>query len=231
MEQGRLIFGGSFNPLHIGHMRVAIESLRWLEKRVGTLEFIPAAMPPHKSQEPILPFAMRIAMIEATIRAYPQMTCDSLEGDRKGASYTWDTLKLLGESYEPGNLYFLLGSPDFGLLPEWHRGLELNQLCNLVIVPRGAYSVDDFLADAWKFWREEAKACENLQDAEIRIFRTRNGHDVIYLPVHWLDISATLIRRLWLERGNLDYLVPAPALEILNLERQAVAACWREKKC
>ena len=198
-----------------------------------TLEFLPSAAPPHKPCVPMLPFALRIRLIEAAIRSCKGMLCDPVEGNRPGLSYTWDTLRLLGQRHGAANLYFLLGSQDFDLLPEWYRGMELAGLCNLVIVPRGDYAREDFLASCQNFWPGALEPDQKYEcmDATVRVYKPRAGYKVYFLPVPFLEISATHIRKIWLCQGNLDYLVPAPALEILRRERDIVDACWREKKC
>lgn len=230
---GRLIFGGSFNPVHIGHMRVAIEALSLLAHKADMLEFMPSASPPHKPCAPMLPFELRVRLIEAAIHACKDMVCDPVEGDRAGLSYTWDTLELLGRHYGAANLYFLLGSQDFALLPEWHRGMELVKLCHLAIVPRGDYSEAAFLAACRGFWPGEPEYDSPGECMGTRIcsYKLQSGYRVYFLPAPYLEISATYIRKIWLCQGNLDYLVPGPALEILKREHRTVDACWREKKC
>lgn len=233
MPAGRLIFGGSFNPVHNGHVRVAIEAMRLLASRVASLGFLPTALPPHKPCVPMLPFDLRARMIEAAIQNLPGMSCDALEDERPGLSYTWDTLELLDSRHGSENIYFLLGSGDFELLPEWLNGLELVRRCHLVIAPRGAYTVNDFIAQARKFWpgNVETEIVDSCLSEKICIFNIPDRLSAFFLPVPWLEISATRIRKLWLCGGNLESLVPWPVLQIMKREHQIIDACWREKKC
>lgn len=234
-RSGRIIFGGSFNPIHAGHMRIAINSLRMLRDRVGTLEFLPSAHPPHKPCMPMLPFALRVKLIEAAISGFPNMTCNSLEGERSGFSYTFDTVSLLGEKYGAENLYFLIGSQDFHLLAEWHRGLELARICNLVVAPRGMYSPEDFSVECGNFWELASPSARlsatKCMDERVYSIKVKGGYVVYYLQMPLLEISSTYLRRLWLCSGSLAFLVPERSLEILIQERQAVDCCWQEKKC
>lgn len=230
--KGRLIFGGSFNPVHIGHMRLALETLALLSELINAVEFLPSAAPPHKLDEPILPFPLRVAMIRAAIKDQPGLACNEIEAALAAPSYTWNTLTLLNGT---APLFFLLGSQDYRLLPEWHKGLELPRVCNLVVAPRGAFTREDFARQTEKLWPD----CQPLQagprDActgeSCWQMSLPGGSAVYLLPAPHLAISSTRIRKLWLCDKNIDYLVPWPALEILERERQAVRVCWQENKC
>ena len=122
---GRAILGGSFNPPHVGHLRLAIEAAEALSSLTDGVDLIPCAVPPHKAMTGMLPFDLRARMLEASIADLPFLRCNRLEGQRQGPSYTWDTLLAYREAAPDTELYFILGSPDFALLPTWHRGLEL----------------------------------------------------------------------------------------------------------
>lgn len=230
--KGRLIFGGSFNPVHIGHMRLALETSAMLATLIRVVEFLPSAVPPHKLNEPILPFPLRVAMIRAAIKDQPGLECNEIESELSAPSFTWNTLNLLAGD---APLFFLLGSQDYELLPEWHKGLELPRICNLVIAARGAYSREDFKRQTEKFW----PGCQPLQMGPADACTSETcwkiplpwGSSIYLLPAPHLAISSTRIRRLWLCGKNIDYLVPWAALEILERERQTACACWQENKC
>ena len=134
---GRALFGGSFNPPHVGHLRLAIEMAETLRPLAGSVELMPCATPPHKVVSGLLPFDLRAAMVEACLDGLPGLSCNRMEAGRPGLSYTWDTLQACREETRERPLFFILGNPDYALLPHWHRGLELPELCQLVAVPRG----------------------------------------------------------------------------------------------
>lgn len=233
-RKGRLIFGGSFNPLHIGHMRLAIEAFAMLRALVSRVYFVPGAVPPHKQGEAILPFSLRVAILRASIAPYPQLACDVIEARLPAPSYTWRTLEAMAaQTDEP--LFFLLGSADFKLLPEWRNGLALPRLCSLVIAPRGEYSKDDFAMSAKKMWPDSSGPFAGPEDACMAEKGWRmdlgEGNPVYLLPLPHLAISSTRVRKLWLCGENIDYLVPGPGLEILERDASLVRACWLEKKC
>lgn len=230
--KGRLIFGGSFNPIHIGHMRLALETSNMLADLIKKVEFLPSAVPPHKLAAPILPFPLRVAMIKAAIRDEPCLGCNEIEAELAAPSFTWNTLDRLAGK-DP--LFFLLGSKDYELLTEWRNGLELPKICNLVIAARGDYSREDFMRQTAKFWPDclpvqmaSSDTCTGEKCWQIAL---PWGKSIYLLPAPHLAISSTRIRKLWLCGKNIDYLVPRPALDLLESESEAVRACWQENKC
>ena len=145
---GRAILGGSFNPPHVGHLRLAIEAREALGDLVQGVDMVPCAVPPHKVQRSMLPFNLRADMVEACAQGLPWLRCNRMEAQRQGPSYTWDTLCAYREAEPDTDLYFILGSPDFALLSTWHKGLDLPRLCHFVVVPRKGHTSADFITAA-----------------------------------------------------------------------------------
>lgn len=227
---GRIIYGGSFNPLHIGHMRLALECYAILKDLATGLDFLPAAIPPHKPATGLLPFALRCAMIRQTITNYPDLRCNEIEAERDEPSYTFATLGQLKEQMA-APLYFLLGSQDFPLLPQWWHGLDLPKECTLVIAPRSEYSADAFMAQVNTFWPGATRKSgpeDNCTRESCAMALLPSGAKLILLPTPPLDISSSRIRKLWLCHKNIDYLVPEPVQQILNAQAEAIRACWQE---
>ena len=134
--QGIALLGGTFNPLHVGHLRLAIEVHEAFAGIVSRVDILPNSRPPHKANAVILPFAIRAALIREACAPYPWLFCNELEGEREDQSYTWDTLGIFAER-EPGRrFYFVLGSGDFEMLPSWKNGLRLPERCTPVVVPK-----------------------------------------------------------------------------------------------
>lgn len=229
---GVIVFGGSFNPIHIGHLRMAIETREILSRVVHVVDFVPTATPPHKNPGALLPFALRCRMLKAALSGLPDMRCNELESQRSGPSYTFDTLSAYRVSCSRDELYFLLGSQDYALLPEWRNGLELPRLANLLVVPRGPFSRVDFVsltAQLWKGASSDSRALEILSGppANSECLRLENGGKIYYLPLSWLDISASAIRQTWLAGRSIKYLVADATLDILDMERSLALAHWR----
>ncbi|MSS28637.1 nicotinate (nicotinamide) nucleotide adenylyltransferase [Desulfovibrio sp. PG-178-WT-4] len=223
---GRAILGGSFNPPHVGHLRLAVEAREALGHLVQGVDLVPCAQPPHKKTGNLLPFELRAAMLEAALAPLPQLRCNRLEALRDGPSYTWDTLRAY-HAAEPGtDFYFLLGSPDFALLPTWQRGLELPRLCHFVVVPRGDLTPDEFMDMTRALWPTASEHPSALPGGVCMALP--GGGLAYFLPLPWLAVSASRIRELWLAGRSVDYLVPEAALNLLRTHRQAIAAHWRE---
>ena len=221
---GRAILGGSFNPLHVGHMRLAIEAREALGDLVQGVDMIPCAVPPHKAQLGMLPFELRAGMVEACAQNLPWLRCNRIESQRQGPSYTWDTLSAYREA-EPGTaLYFILGSPDFALLATWRRGLELPRLCHFVVVPRKGDTEGDFVAAATALWPQAQQRPPLLPSCACMALP--GGGLAHFLPVPWLAVSASRVRQLWLAGRNVDFLVPDAALQILQDNSQTVRQHW-----
>ena len=222
----RALLGGSFNPLHVGHLRLAIEAREALGDLVQGVDMIPCAVPPHKAQSGMLPFELRARMVEACAETLPWLRCNRVEALRQGPSYTWDTLCAYREAEPQTELYFILGSPDFALLSTWHRGLELPQLCHFVVVPRKGHTAGDFMAAAKALWPMAQQRQPVLHGGGCMALP--GGGVAHFLDVPWLAVSASRVRQLWLAGRTVDFLVPDAALQILHNNAHTVRQHWSE---
>lgn len=130
------IFGGSFDPVHLGHLHVAQAAVRAFA--LDRVCFVPAAEPPHKPGKRLAPGQDRLEMVRLAIAGCPGFSASELELAREGPSYTVDTLRQLPAhlGLEGAQLYLLLGSDNLPDLPRWHRGREILQLAHPVTVLR-----------------------------------------------------------------------------------------------
>jgi nicotinate-nucleotide adenylyltransferase len=143
------VFGGSFNPIHYGHLLVADQLLEILA--LDRVLFVPAAVPPHKAARDLAPANDRYAMVARAIAGHPRFEVSDVELRRAGPSYTVDTLQALGA---PGHVLFLLiGSETFLDLLMWHEPHRLPALARLVVVPRMGSAFDPEGAAAQKVLR------------------------------------------------------------------------------
>ena len=127
------IFGGTFDPIHYGHLRTAFELLETL--RLPEMRFMPAGNPPHREQM-IASNAMRLDMVRAAVAGQPGFTVDDREMHRTGPSYTVETLAGLRAEFPKRPLCLIVGMDAFLGLPTWHRWKELMQLAHLVVAHR-----------------------------------------------------------------------------------------------
>jgi len=135
------LFGGSFDPPHLGHLHVARLAQRQLA--LERVRLIPAARPPHKLARVLADAPARRAMLELLRREEPWLEVDGRELERGGTSFTYDTLVALRAELGAAahELYFLIGSDSLVDLPGWHRAAELVELATIVTVPRDPESL------------------------------------------------------------------------------------------
>ncbi|MFI3270875.1 MAG: nicotinate-nicotinamide nucleotide adenylyltransferase [Pseudomonadota bacterium] len=229
------LLGGSFNPIHIGHIRLAVEIMEALKP--DRLDLIPCAQAPHKAAKGFLPFEMRCDLVDLAVKelygqqrkdCYQQDTkitkekclqVNRLEGQRQGPSYTWDTLIQYGEKEKDARLFFVLGGEDFCKLSSWYRGLEIPYLTDIVVVPRDSANLDAFTKTIEKDW-PEAKA------SSPSTWALPNGNCFIYQPLPRLDISASLLREKWIKHQDISFLLPTSVIECLEQHRQDIEKIW-----
>ena len=144
------VFGGSFNPIHHGHLLLADEILERLG--LDRMLFVPAAMPPHKSSRDLAPAIDRYRMVQLAIARHPGFVVSDVELSRPGVSYTVDTLTELAVSGD--ELFLVIGSETFLDLLSWREPRQVARLARLVVVPRAGSPFDPESAAAQKVLRE-----------------------------------------------------------------------------
>ncbi len=196
------IFGGTFDPVHIGHLRPALELFEIL--RLEELRLIPAGTPPHR-RAPRASSTQRLAMLQQAIAGQPGFVVDEREIRRTGPSYMVDTLtELRAELGEQRPLCLLLGMDAFLGLSSWHRWEEIPRLAHLVVSHRPGWS-PEHLDDHGGPLAELADRCLVIDPREL----TRTPAGLIFMqPVTQLDISSTRIRALIRGGRNPRYLLP-----------------------
>ena len=127
------VFGGTFDPIHFGHLRSALEIGESL--RLKEIRFIPCRIPPHRD-EPLADPLQRLAMVRAALAGQPEMIADDREIKRDGSSYMVDTLESLRNEFVNDPLCLILGMDAFMELPTWHRWQDLLTLAHLVVMHR-----------------------------------------------------------------------------------------------
>ena len=224
VRPGRAILGGSFNPPHVGHLRLAVEAREMLGARVEGVDLMPCSVPPHKDAAGLLPFDLRAGLVDACVAGVDGLACSRLEASRQGPSYTWDSLLALRAARPGARPWFILGSPDFAQVGSWRRGLDLPALCHMAVVPRGGHGVKDFMEMALALW-PAATACPPDPPGCPRL-ALPGGGTAVFLPLPWLDVSSSRVRELWLRGRSVEFLVPGPALRLLRAHADAVRAHW-----
>jgi nicotinate-nucleotide adenylyltransferase len=182
------VLGGTFDPIHNGHLLVA----GVVKERLAPAEivFMPAGQPWLKSERIISPVEDRVEMVRRAIAGNPAYSLSDVETARSGPTYTVDTIReLKGRILPQDELYFILGWDNLLDLPRWHKPQELISLCKLVAVPRIGYRVPD--------------------NATLEKLLPGLSERVILLDKPEIDISASVIRERVGLGLSLNYLVPA----------------------
>ncbi|MEQ8515150.1 MAG: nicotinate-nucleotide adenylyltransferase [Chromatocurvus sp.] len=194
---GIAVLGGTFNPIHHGHLRSAVELLEYLP--VSELRFMPCSLPPHR-EPPGISARQRAAMIELAIAGEPRFSCDLRELERSGLSYTIDSLLSLREeigALRP--LVLVMGCDALSGLDRWHRWQELLDHCHIVAIAR----------PGWE-WPERGEVADYLASraADATALATAPAGSVCITSLRQLPISATEIRSLLQSGRSARYLVP-----------------------
>ncbi len=215
MEVG--IFGGTFNPIHLGHLIIA-EKIRELFA-LDRLLFITSAIPPHK-EEPVINSYHRLNMVELAIESNPYFFTSPLEVNRAGKSYTIDTIKELRDEYGRDHIfYFIIGVDAFRDISTWKNYTRLLKSCKFIVINRPGISLKNvrrnlsgILADLNLNSKE---VCENGQYNRIN----PAGYDILFLHIPLIDISSTRIRFLAKKGKSFRYQVPEPVERYIIMNR------------
>jgi nicotinate-nucleotide adenylyltransferase len=187
-KQGIGIFGGTFDPIHLGHTKSAQAVATQLN--LNKVLLIPAHIPPHKSAVDLIPHAnaqQRAAMVEIACKHNTLFVCDSRELHRPGHSYTVDTLKDLKHEFPNQPLYFIIGMDSLITFTQWHKYQEILTLCHLVVNTRPNYSIDEI--------NEQTRVLLKLhQLTDIDDLTLFTSGKILFAHKNLLDISSTQIR-------------------------------------
>jgi nicotinate-nucleotide adenylyltransferase len=199
------ILGGTFDPIHYGHLRIALDVMQSLA--LEEVRFIPLHEPSHREQPHSTP-QQRLTMVEAAIAGQPGFRVDNRELKREGPSYTVDTLRSLREELGDTPICLLLGTDAFLGLPDWHKPEELLTLAHVVVMQRPCETEPhskrlDILV--------EGRHADNPDELE-----ATPGGRVLFQTVTQLEISATAIRQM-IQRGDSPrFLLPDAVLNTIQ---------------
>jgi nicotinate-nucleotide adenylyltransferase len=199
------IFGGTFDPIHMGHLRVAEEirevfSLEWIY-------FVPGGTPPHKRRRKITGAEERLSMVKAAVKDNNFFRVSEIETKRKGPSYTIDTLKDFEKRFD--ELYFLIGIDAFSEIDTWRQYQELFYHTNFIVMTRptgNRRTVPEMLPGDVK--KEIKKSADAL-------CTHKSGNRIYLHDITQIDISSTKVKELLKKRRSIRYLVPASVEKII----------------
>ena len=208
------IFGGTFDPIHYGHLRTAFELLQAL--RLNEIRFMPAGNPPHR-EVTVASAEVRLAMVQAATADQQGFVVDDREMRREGLSYSVDTMRTLRADFPGHSLSLIVGMDAFLGLPKWHQWRELLELAHLVVAHRPGWRapsmgpLGELLVD---------RGTGRIND----LHETRAGCIYIH-AVTQLEISSTEVRKLIAAGRDPPYLMPDAVRAIIDQ-----TGCYRPKR-
>lgn len=195
----RLAFlGGAFDPVHSGHIELALAAVDLLG--LDAVEFIPNAAPPHKNGSH-LSFEHRTALLEEALTPYKQLEVNTMERDAGTRHYTYDTLHSLREQKgDKACLYFIMGMDSLTALDTWHEGLRLTDFCNLLVFSRPGYDLNKAPEAVLKLIDDKAVALDDKGDERLKVLSDqkdleRPSGTIFISHQKEVDVSSTQVRR------------------------------------
>ena len=191
----KAIFGGTFDPIHNGHMHIAYEALYNLN--LDLIIFIPSGNPPHKTKRKVTEGKIRYEMVKSTIKDEAKFHISDCEVNNSELSYTYKTLKYFSTLEPDTKWFFITGADSLINLESWKNVKGILECCTLVVFTRPGYDLAEI--------NEQKKKIEEKYNA-----------DIIFLNMPVIDISSTTIKKKISENKNVKYLLPYEAYKIIK---------------
>ncbi len=204
------IYGGTFDPVHFGHLRPAVDV--YTELGLSEIRFIPAGIPAHREQ-PVASKAQRCQMLLLATENIAGMSVDDREINRDGPSYMIDTIRSLQSDFPDEKFCLIVGMDAFIGFESWREWQAIVGLINIVITYRPNFDIDSITESELKKYIRGAET-KNKDE-----FLTGSFGHCYFCPVTQLDISATRIRELARQGSKLNFLLPDAVVDYLQQER------------
>ena len=203
------IFGGTFDPVHYGHLRTALDVQQALS--LTQVRFIPCGEPPHRNK-PVADPLQRLAMVRAAIAGQSNFTVDDREIRRGGPSYMVDTLASLKKDFASETLCLMLGADSFNGLPQWHCWQDIFALANIAVMQRpGDESILPQHPALSSILKQRLVSVEDMQ---------KKSHGAIcQVAVTQLAISASTIRKQWQQGKDIRFYTPDAVLTLIRQQK------------
>jgi nicotinate-nucleotide adenylyltransferase len=199
------IFGGTFDPIHYGHLRSALEMKEAFD--LTDVRFIPSAIPPHRNQ-PTATAEQRLQMVTLAIQNQENFICDARELNRHGFSYMVDTLASLRQDFPNQPLLLFIGTDAFNQLNSWYQWQRLVDFAHIVVMTRPSVDsqpLDDFFTERYTTDKTE--------------LTTTLAGKLYFHAVTQLDISATAIRQLIAQQRDPRFLLPDAVIDYITQQQ------------
>jgi len=202
------LFGGTFDPVHYGHLRCADEARQKL--KLDQLAFLPCGSPPHRDA-PRATTRQRLEMLHLGSAEFPRLLIDDREVRRDGPSYMVDTLHEIREEFPHRSLIFLIGQDAANLLHQWHRWENLFELAHLVVLTRPG--------ERMEYRHDVNKQIQRRVGTDVQKLHDSMAGEVMHLEVTPIDISATTIKSIIRLGRSPGAMLPTAVLRYINENR------------
>jgi nicotinate-nucleotide adenylyltransferase len=200
------LLGGTFDPVHFGHLRLALEIVQRLD--LQELRLVPLHVPPHR-EPPNATAEQRYAMLQIAIADVDCLHVDERELHREGVSYTIDTVKSLRNETGDTPLCLLLGMDAFKSIDTWHQWEELLTYAHIIIADRPGTSLPNEVSAIKEL------VDEHCIDDHLLLHQNQAGK-ILHIPIPMLDISSTHIRQQISKRNNVRFLLPDAVIDYIH---------------
>lgn len=199
------IYGGTFNPVHYGHLRSALEVQQLLG--LDELRLLPCRLPPHRQEPEVSPEA-RLAMLKLATAHTPSFRIDTRELERSGPSYMVDTLHSIRDEQPQQPLLLFIGSDAFAGLANWHQWPRLFDYAHIVVMTRPGFSHGKLS----EFFQQRLRHTAQL-------LKLQSSGLLFFQAVTQLEISATQVRHLVKQGKNPQFLLPDAVIDYIRQHR------------
>ncbi len=196
------VFGGTFNPVHYGHLRSGLEVKEFFQ--LEQLRLIPCRIPAHR-QEPDVSAEMRLHLLQLAVKDMPGWFADRRELDRDGPSYMVDTLASLKTEFADSPILLFIGTDAFAGLTNWYQWQQLFDLAHVVVMTRPGF-----------YPAEVSPWLQQRQTEQLESLKQMPAGRLYFFPVTQLDISASKIRKLVAEGRDTRFLLPDCVIQEIN---------------
>ncbi|HEX2694595.1 MAG TPA: nicotinate-nucleotide adenylyltransferase [Acidobacteriota bacterium] len=184
------LFGGTFDPIHLGHLRAAREVLE--KFALDRILFVPSFIPPHKERKGMAPARDRLRMVELACAGEPRFAASSIEVDAGGRSYSILTLERIRGLYAGARVFFILGADAFLEIGTWREHERVLDESLFIVMTRPGAHLEDAVEVVGEPLRSRVRAIAEGETVDEALL---GGHRIFLLPIRALDVSSTEVRR------------------------------------
>ena len=192
-------FGGSFDPIHNGHLQIANQLLE--RKLCDEVVFVPASIPPHKTGRELMSAGDRLEMLRLATASLNGIGYTDIELRREGVSYTYDTMALLKRVYPDCDMLFVIGMDSLCQLQNWHRAVDLVRMVDFIVYPRPGVTPSSYL---------------ELEAFFGPVVATKLMHSILPDTIPLYDVSSSEVRRRLAAGEDVSDLLPESVCEYIK---------------